>query len=104
MQSSPKAAIPAVIAKATHHQRGVGFSTAPAMRFVTQSKLRLLRTSGTRASGGSTEVEASPRITSGAVVGAPSITDFLSGFSLAPALEGEASVEFRVHRVREPQS
>ena len=40
-----------VIANATHHQRGVGFSTAPAMRLVTQSKLRLFRTSGTRASG-----------------------------------------------------
>src|ERR1700750_1492995 len=77
MQMSPKAAIPKVIAKETHHQRGVGFSTAPAMRLVTQSKLRLFRTSGTRASGGVTEVEASPAITSGAVVDAPSIREFL---------------------------
>src|SRR5262245_40660342 len=75
MQRRPKAAIPEVIANVTHHQRGVGFSTAPEMRLVTQSKLRLLRTSGIRASGTSTEEEASPAITSGAVVGAPSIYD-----------------------------
>src|SRR4029453_13900041 len=76
MQERPKAAIAEVIAKAPHHQRGVGFSTAPEMRLVTQSKLRLFRTSGTRASGGATSVEASPLITSGAVIG-PSIARIL---------------------------
>src|SRR5712671_1603204 len=74
MQVKPQAAIAEVMAKATHHQRGVGFSTAPEIRFVTQSKFRLFRTSGTRASGGATEAEASARITSGAV-GAPSILE-----------------------------
>src|SRR4030095_16818596 len=68
MQVKPQTAIAEVMAKATHHQRGVGFSTAPEMRLVTQSKLRLFRTSGTRASGGVTSVEASPPITSGAVI------------------------------------
>ena len=68
MQVKPQTAIAEVMAKATHHQRGVGFSTAPEMRLVTQSKLRLFRTSGTRASGGVTAVEASPLITSGAVI------------------------------------
>src|SRR4029450_4354727 len=72
MQVKPQTAIAEVMAKATHHQRGVGFSTAPEMRLVTQSKLRLFRTSGTRASGGITSAEASPRITSG-VVAEPSI-------------------------------
>ena len=69
-----------VIANATHHQRGAGFSTAPEMRLVIQPKLRLFRTSGTRASGRSTEAEASPAITSGAVV-APSIYDYLASES-----------------------
>src|SRR5689334_3341760 len=63
----PKAAIPLVIAKATHHQRGVGFSTALETRFVTHAKLRRFRTSGTRASRGLTEVEASPAMTACAV-------------------------------------
>src|SRR5947209_7405399 len=71
--------MPATIAdtaNTTHHQRGVGSSITPEMRCVIQPKLRLLRTSGTRASGRSTEAEASPRITSGAVV-APSTLRFL---------------------------
>ena len=72
-----------VIENETHHQRGVGPSTAPAMRLVTQSKLRRFRTSGTRASGRATEAEASPAITSAAVVGAPSIIRFsISNFQL----------------------
>src|SRR5437764_13797124 len=70
--------MPATIAEtanATHHQRGVGSSITPEMRCVIQLKLRLLRTSGTRASGRATEAEASSRITSGAVV-APSTLRF----------------------------
>jgi hypothetical protein len=60
------------MAKVTHHQRGAFPSTAPEIRSVIQEKFRRFKTSGTRASGLSTEAEASPAITSGAVV-APSI-------------------------------
>src|SRR5437764_12423823 len=49
--------------KATHHQRGAGFSTTPEIRSVSQLKLRLFKTSGIRA----TEVAASPVIVSGTV-------------------------------------
>ena len=49
-----------------------GLRPRPQIRSVIQLKFRLFRTSGTRASGCSTEAEASPAITSGAVV-APSI-------------------------------
>src|SRR5215213_10231957 len=66
----------AEIANETHHQRGAGPSITPEIRSVIQLKFRLLRTSGTRASGRSTEAEASSRITSGAVV-APSTLRFL---------------------------
>jgi len=52
--------------KATHHQRGAGFSTTPEIRSVSQLKLRLFKTSGTRVSGRATEVAASP-FTPGAV-------------------------------------
>src|SRR6266498_5670082 len=51
MQKSPKVAVLAVMVKATHHQRGAGCSTTPEMRSVSQLKLRLFKTSGTRASG-----------------------------------------------------
>src|SRR5947207_13848561 len=37
--------------KATHHQRGAGCSTTPEIRSVSQLKLRLFKTSATRASG-----------------------------------------------------
>src|SRR5207302_8155735 len=60
--------------KQTHHQRGAGFSTTPEIRSVSQLKLRRFKTRGGRASGCSTEVAASPLITSGAV-GAESISD-----------------------------
>src|SRR5438876_4957470 len=53
--------------KQTHHQRGAGFSTTPEIRSVSQLKLRRFKTRGGRASGCSTEVAASPLITSGAV-------------------------------------
>src|SRR5438105_10450672 len=71
--------MPAIIvatANATHHHRGARPSTAPAIRSVSQLKLRLFNTSGTRASGRSTEVDASPAITPGAAV-APSTLRFL---------------------------
>src|SRR6476469_3201266 len=99
MQSKPKRASPEVVAKATHHHRGVGFSTAPEIRLVTQSKLRLFRTSGTRASGRSTEDEASPAITSGAVV-APSIYDFLPN----DAFRTPVAIITRLLRCSQPQS
>src|SRR5438067_8566593 len=51
MQKSPKVAALAVMVKATHHQRGAGCSTTPEIRSVSQLKLRLFKTSGTRASG-----------------------------------------------------
>src|SRR5437868_482145 len=63
------------MANVTHHQRGAAPSTAPEMRSVIQLKLRRFRTSGTRSNGFATEVDASPSITSGAVV-APSIVNF----------------------------
>src|SRR5436305_10249697 len=72
MQKRPMPASVAVQANAAHHHFGARISTAAEMRSVTQAKLRRLSTSGTRASGRSTEVEASSAITSGAVV-APSI-------------------------------
>src|SRR5438105_6401466 len=71
--------MPAIIvatANATHHHLGARSSTAPAIRSVSQLKLRLFNTSGTRASGRSTEVDASAAITSGAAV-APSTLRFL---------------------------
>src|ERR1700730_10200366 len=55
-----------VIVNVTHHQRGARCSTTPEIRSVSQLKLRLFRTSGTRASL-VTEVDASSRIASGAV-------------------------------------
>jgi hypothetical protein len=58
--------------KATHHQRGAGFSTTPEIRSVSQLKLRLFKTSGTGTSGPATEVAVSP-FTPGAV-GAGSIS------------------------------
>src|SRR2546423_3646874 len=64
------------MANATHHHRGAMPSTAPEIRSVIQEKFRRFRTSGTRASGLSTEAEASLAITSGAVV-APSTLRFL---------------------------
>src|SRR5690348_11896453 len=102
MQVRPKAASAEVMANATHHQRGVGFSTAPEMRFVTQSKLRLFRTSGPRASGGATEAEASPAITSGAVVGAPSIPGYLPGCYAPPAAARTAAAGSRAPRAHAP--
>src|SRR5437667_10710655 len=60
-------AIVPVIVKVTHHQRGAGFSTTPEIRSVSQLKLRLFNTSGTRARGRSTVIAASPLILSGAV-------------------------------------
>src|SRR5436305_15009684 len=72
MQNRPMPASAAVQANAIHHHFGARSSTAAEMRSVTQAKLRRLSTSGTRASGRSTEVEASSAIISGAVV-APSI-------------------------------
>ena len=57
----------AVMVKVTHHQRGAGCSTTPEIRSVNQLKLRRFKTSGTRASGRSTLVAASPLITSGTV-------------------------------------
>ena len=67
MQKSPKAAMPAVIVKVTHHQRGAGCSTTPEIRSVSQLKLRRFNNSGTRPSGCSTAVEASAAMISGAV-------------------------------------
>ena len=39
----------------THHQRGARSSTTPEIRSVSQLKLRRFKTSGTRASGRSSE-------------------------------------------------
>src|SRR6266487_3295873 len=61
-QNRPKVATLPVIVKATHHQRGAGCSTTPEIRSVSQLKLRLFKTSGTRASGRSSSL-----IISGAV-------------------------------------
>src|SRR5690349_10052543 len=99
MQSRPKSARADVVAKATHHHRGVGFSTAPEIRLVTQSKLRLFRTSGTRASGRSTDDEASPAITSGAVA-VPSIYDFLPNDAFCTPV----AIITRLLRYSQPQS
>src|SRR5438094_9274235 len=66
MQKSPKVAVLAVMAKATHHQRGAGCYTTPEIRPVNQLKLRRCSTSGTRVSCSASS------IVSGAV-GAPSI-------------------------------
>src|SRR4051794_12747391 len=99
MHSKPKSARPDVVANATHHQRGVGFSTAPEIRLVTQSKLRLLSTNGTRASGRSTDDEASPAITSGAVA-APSIYDSLPN----DAFRTPVAIITRLLRYSQPQS
>src|SRR6266576_2750101 len=65
-QNRPNVATLPVIVKATHHQRGAGCSTTPEIRSVSQLKLRLCKTSGTRPSGRPTEVAASP-FTPGAV-------------------------------------
>src|SRR6266487_2834552 len=70
-QKRPKVAALAVMVKATHHQRGAGFSTTPEIRSVNQLKLRLFKTSGTRA----TEVAASPLIASGAIGDASIVTE-----------------------------
>src|SRR5690348_2578207 len=67
MQNRPTEAIAAVIVNATHHQRGEGCSTTPAIRSVIQLKFRRFNTSGTRASGRSGEEDASPRMMSGTV-------------------------------------
>src|SRR5512146_2840703 len=67
----------------THHQRGAGCSTTPAIRSVIQLKFRLFRTSGTRASGRSGEVEASPSMMSG-TVDALSMVYFLRSGTLLP--------------------
>src|SRR5438552_6678385 len=48
MQKSPNVAALAVMVNATHHQRGAGCSTTPEIRSVSQLKLRLFNTSGTR--------------------------------------------------------
>src|SRR5205807_7897461 len=56
------------MANATHHQRGAFASITPEMRSVIQLKFRLFKTSGTRANGFSAEADASPSITSGAVI------------------------------------
>src|SRR6476646_163106 len=66
-----------VIANVTHHQRGAPPSTAPEMRSVIQEKFRRFKTSGTRASGFWTEADASPSITSGAVVAPSTLRFFL---------------------------
>src|SRR5438874_11751212 len=67
MQKSPKVAALEVIVNVTHHHRGAGCSTTPEMRSVNQLKLRRCNTSGIRASGCCTAVDASASMISGAV-------------------------------------
>src|SRR5258705_9076566 len=85
MQKSPKVAMLEVMAKATHHQRGAGCSTTPEIRSVSQLKFRLFRTSGGRASGVSSEADASLPITSG-VVDAPSIFKLILSHAFSSVL------------------
>src|SRR5882724_3128022 len=85
--------------KVTHHQRGAGCSTTPEILSVSQLKLRLFSTNGTRASGRSTEAAASLSITSGAV-GAPSIVRH-SGASSPVWVAHASRVLAKPSRVRE---
>src|SRR5438477_12597903 len=67
MQNKPIEAMTEVTVNTTHHHRGAGCSTTPEILSVIQLKFRWFRSNGTRASGRSTEAEASPTMMSGTV-------------------------------------